>query len=144
MSVTDARELAVRVHGDQRDRDGSFHIDHVARVAQSVADDDAHQRVAWLHDVIEDSDLTPENLGGRLAPDELQALCLLTHDATAESYERYVQRIIDAPEAAGRLARAIKDADMLDNLRRCARDRDPAVAQYGHALAALWAASPRP
>jgi (p)ppGpp synthase/HD superfamily hydrolase len=69
MSVTDARELAVRVHGDQRDRDCSFHIDHVARVAQSVADDHAYQRVAWLHDVIEDSDLAPEDLDGRLVPE---------------------------------------------------------------------------
>lgn len=39
---------------------------------------------------------------------------------------------------AGELARAIKQADMLDNLRRCARDHDPAVLQYGRALAAMW------
>jgi hypothetical protein len=138
MSLTEARELAVRAHADQLDRDGSFHIVHVARVAASVAGDGPTQRVAWLHDVIEDSNLTAEDLERRLSADELQALKLLTHDTTAESYERYVKRIIDAPGAAGELAREVKQADLLDNLHRCARDHDPAVGQYGHALAALW------
>ena len=140
MSVTEARELAVRTHADQRDRDGSFHIGHVARVAEAVATDDAHQRVAWLHDVIEDSELTAQDLSDQLTADEIEALRLLTHDESEASYDDYVARIIGTPGAAGDLARAIKEADVLDNLRRCARDHDPAVAQYGHALAALWTA----
>jgi (p)ppGpp synthase/HD superfamily hydrolase len=140
MSLIEARELAVRAHGDQRDRDGSFHIDHVARVAEAVPADDPHQRVAWLHDVIEDSEMTVEDLAARLAADELQALSLLTHHDPKEPYDDYVGRIIRAPGEAGDLAREIKQADMLDNLRRCARDHDPRVAQYGRALAALWTA----
>lgn len=141
MSVTEARELAVQAHADQRDRDGSFHIGHVARVAEAVPPDDAHQRVAWLHDVIEDSKTTAEDLSSRLADDEIHALRLLTHDNPEESYDAYVRRIVGALGAAGDLARTIKQADMLDNLRRCARDRDPAVAQYGRSLAALWTAA---
>ena len=139
MCVTEARELAARAHGDQHDRDGSLHIDHVARVAEQVSADDAHQRVAWLHDVIEDSTLTIGDLEPRLTTAELEALRLLTHDHALGSYADYVQRIVDAPGPAGDLARAVKEADLLDNLRRCARDRDLAVAQYGQALAALWA-----
>ena len=142
MSVTDARELAVRKHEEQRDHDGSLHIHHVARVAETAPADDAHQRVAWLHDVIEDSDVTAGDLDGGLAADELQALVLLTHDDPDESYEDYVQRIIDAPGHAGDIARAVKEADLLDNLRRCARDRLPRVAQYAVALAALWSSEP--
>ena len=139
MSVTQARELAVRVHADQRDRDGSFHIGHVARVAEDVSTQGPYQRVAWLHDALEDSDLTAEDLRDQLAAAELDALVLLTHDDPKETYEDYVRRIIDAPGATGDLARAVKEVDMLDNLRRCARDRDVAVDQYGRALAALWA-----
>lgn len=143
MSVTEARELAVRAHSDQRDRDGSLHIAHVARVAESVPADDAHQRVAWLHDVIEDSDLLTTDLEPRLPSDELRALGLLTHDPV-EDYATYIQRIVATPGAAGMLARTIKQADMLDNLQRCARDHDPAVAQYAHALATLWTAHTAP
>ena len=141
MSVDEARELATRAHGAQRDRDGTLHIDHVARVAENVAADDAHRRVAWLHDVIEDCGLTVEDPELRLPEVERDALVLLTHDATVQSYAEYVQRVIDAPGEPGALARAVKEADMLDNLRRCARDHHVAVAQYGNALAALWAAT---
>ncbi|MFZ0089233.1 MAG: hypothetical protein WAL63_06995 [Solirubrobacteraceae bacterium] len=144
MSVTEARELAIRAHAGQRDRDGSFHIDHVARIAGTVPADDPHQRVAWLHDVLEDSNLTADDLGARLATDELQALLLLTHDNAVEPYDDYVGRIIGARGVAGDLARAVKQADMIDNLCRCVRDRDPALAQYGRALAALWAAPRNP
>ena len=45
MSVTEARDLAVRAHRDQRDRDGGLHIAHVARVAEVAAQSDACQRV---------------------------------------------------------------------------------------------------
>lgn len=139
ISVPEAREIAVRAHGDQRDRDGSFHIAHVARVAEGVADTHQYQRVAWLHDVLEDSDITVEELRDKLSAIELEALCLLTHDGR-EPYMRYVRRIIAAEGEPGRLARAVKQADMLDNLRRCAVGHDPAVAQYGEALRALWTA----
>jgi (p)ppGpp synthase/HD superfamily hydrolase len=57
MSVMEARELAVREHTDQRNRDGSLHVDHVARVADGVPLAAAYQRAAWLHDVLEDSDV---------------------------------------------------------------------------------------
>jgi (p)ppGpp synthase/HD superfamily hydrolase len=138
MSVTEARALAVKAHGDQRDRDGSFHVAHVARVAEASPGDDAHQRVAWLHDVIEDSDMTAADLADRLPAAELEAVQLLTHEESSVSYADYVATITAASGQAGELARAIKQADMLDNLKRCARDHDPAIAQYGRALAVLW------
>lgn len=136
--VSEAREIAVREHADQKDRDGSRHIDHVARVAAGVPDADEYQRVAWLHDVVEDSDVALEDLRDKLSPAEGEALRLLTRDET-ESYMRYVGRIIEAEGEAGVLARTVKQADMLDNLRRCVAGQDPAVAQYGEALGALWA-----
>ena len=142
MTVTDARALAVRAHGEQCDRDGHFHIDHVARVAAGVTSTDSLQRVAWLHDVIEDSDTTLDDLRGRLPEAELDALTLLTH-RDAIPYADYVEAIIAAPGEAGELARAVKESDMLDNLRRCATDHDPAIVRYGTALGALWTAHGR-
>jgi hypothetical protein len=126
MSVTDARDLATEAHADQRDRDGRLHIDHVMRVAESVPPTEAYQRVAWLHDVLEDSEIGVDELRRRLPEIEVDALLLLTHDRN-EPYVTYIARIVHAPGDAGSLARAVKEADMLDNLRRCALGRDPAI-----------------
>lgn len=139
MSVEEARELAVLAHGEQRDRDGSLHIDHVARVAAGAASSDAVQRVAWLHDVIEDTAVGVDDLRRRVSDSEVDALMLLTHDDPDESYDDYISRLLAAEGEAGELARAVKESDMLDNLRRCAAGRDPAISQYGRSLARLWA-----
>ena len=138
MTVSEARAPAERAHGNQRDRDGTFHIQHVARVAESVPHSDALQRVAWLHDVLEDTDVARDALGARLPDAEFEPLLLLTHDG-GDSYEDYLGRIAVAEGEAGSLARAVKEADMLDNLRRCSVARDPAVAKYARGLATLWA-----
>jgi (p)ppGpp synthase/HD superfamily hydrolase len=137
ISVVQARELAVRAHADQRDRDGSFHIAHVARVAEGVPGEAPYQRVAWLHDAVEDCALTVEELP--LPDAERGAIALLTHDER-EPYQQYIERLVMAAGQAGVLARSVKEADMLDNLRRCAEARDEAVAQYGRALARLRSA----
>ena len=142
MSVTEARALAVEAHGDQRDRDGSFHIQHVARVAEAVPRSDPHQRVAWLHDVLEDTQVEIDVLKQRLPAAEFAALTLLTHNSD-ETYDDYVARIASAEGESGGLARAVKEADMLDNLRRSALARDPAVGRYGRALATLWRSQTR-
>ena len=137
LTADEARELAVVAHGGQVDRDGSLHIDHVARVAGVAGSTEAFQRVAWLHDVMEDTDLDPEVLHRRLPEPEWQALCLLTHD-DAVSYDDYIDAIVRAGGDGGALARAVKESDLLDNLRRCCSARDGAVARYGGALARLW------
>lgn len=146
MSVAEARTLAREAHGDQRDRDGSLHVAHVERVVDGLgASGPAQQRVAWLHDVLEDTDLDEADLrAGGLPHAELQAVLLLTHDATELSYDEYIDRLVAAGGEAGRLARAVKEADMLDNLRRCVLARDPALEQYGRSLAKLWRLSAAP
>jgi hypothetical protein len=137
LTADEARELAVLAHDGQVDRDGSLHIDHVARVADVAGSTEAFQRVAWLHDVIEDTDLDPERLRRRLPETEWQALCLLTHD-DAVPYDDYIDTIIRADGDGGALARAVKESDLLDNLQRCCAARDGAVGRYGAALARLW------
>ena len=141
MTVLEARELAVHAHGDQLDRDGSYHIAHVARVADCSGSSEAYQRVAWLHDVIEDTNVDSAQLRKRLPGAEWAALCLLTHD-DATSYEDYIERIARADGDAGVLARSVKEADLLDNVRRCCAAGDAAIGQYGAALARLWRAHP--
>ena len=136
MDVTAAERLARRAHGGVVDRHGLLYIDHVARVASAVP---AETRVvAWLHDVVEDTDWTFEALRCAGASEEtLAALTLLTRTADV-TYAEYVQRIADACGGPGRLARLVKVADLRDNLSRPAGDGTQSLRRrYEQALVVL-------
>lgn len=136
MTVTEARLIAVEAHADQRDRDGSFHIHHVSRVAEKCNRAPYYQRVAWLHDVLEDvEDSENIDLGG-LPNDERDALEHLTRHE-GETYMDYIDNIAKAEGRAGAIARAVKRADLNDNLARCIRRKDPAMERYARAIVLL-------
>jgi hypothetical protein len=88
---------------------------------------------------MEDGGIDVDHLRARLPTAEVEAVVLLTRDPDGP-YQGYIDRLVAADGLAGNLARAVKQADLLDNLRRCAVARDPAVGQYGRALAKLWSA----
>jgi len=118
-----ARTIAETEHGSERDRFGDLLVEHLERVAAAVPPD--ARATAWLHDVLEHSDIDPAELCAEgLSDVELAALELLTRTPT-ELYELYVLRIAHATGAEGRLARAIKLADLDDHL---AHGRMPATA----------------
>src|SRR3954464_6319374 len=118
-----ARNIAHYSHGSERDRFGELVVEHVARVAAAVPQD--AEVTAWLHDVLEGSDTSPTELrADGLTSVELAALELLTRVPT-EVYELYVLRIAHAPGEEGRLARAVKVADLDDHL---AHERIPSTA----------------
>jgi hypothetical protein len=112
MTRARAIEIAHEAHNGQRDHDGTPHIQHVMRVVNMVPP--SAQIVAALHDVIEDTDVDPRP---QLAPVERDALALLTREPD-QTYAQYIQRLADAPGYPGALARRVKEADMVDNLRR--------------------------
>jgi hypothetical protein len=109
-----AQAIARAAHQGQQSNAGSPLFDHVRRVAAAVPE---HARVtAWLHDVLERTDLTISQLRVRgVTPVELSALVLLTRPE-GDDYRFYVQRIADAPGPAGALARVVKLADLDDHL----------------------------
>src|SRR3954447_18230004 len=109
-----ARSLAHAYHAYQRDRFGDLVVEHLARVAAAVPPD--AQATAWLHDLLEGSDADPAELCDEgLSDVELAALELLTR-TPSEVYELYALRIAHAPGEEGRLARAVKLADLDDHL----------------------------
>jgi hypothetical protein len=109
-----ARDVAQRLHGAQRTRFDELVVEHLARVGAAVPE--PARAVAWLHDALEGSPVTSYELQVYgLTVTELEALGLLTHVA-GESYELYVLRIARAHGEAGRLARAVKLADLEDHL----------------------------
>ena len=102
--------LAYDAHLGQTDKAGIPYILHPARVAADF-NTEAEACVAWLHDVVEDTDVTLQDI--RLAgygAFVCKALELLTHDKSVP-YMDYVRAIASNP-----VARAVKLADLRDNM----------------------------
>ena len=114
MNTPAARRLARRLHAGQVTRSGEPLIEHVERVAGSVA---GHARgLAYLHDVLERVEGAAEELLKLgLTDDERSVLALLTR-RPKESYRAYVLRIACADGQTGEIARTIKLADLDDHL----------------------------
>jgi hypothetical protein len=114
MDTAIARNIAHYSHAAQRDRFGEPLIEHVERIAAAVPEE--ARSVAFLHDVVEHSDTTLDELIDQgLTPVELAALDLLTRSET-ESFELHTLRIAHAAGPPGRLARTVKLADLEDHL----------------------------
>ena len=111
----DAEALARRAHRGQKDRAGKPYIRHVQRVAAMVADDNVQTRIAaWLHDVVEDTDTTLEQLAeAGYGSDVVHALRLLTRDRETDTYTDYIDRLARSRNA---IAIRVKRADLRDHL----------------------------
>ena len=108
-------EIAARAaHAGQVDKSGVDYTEHLKAVAGMCSTDD-EKTAAWLHDIIEDTPVGPQDLLNMGFPQHIvDAVLLLTH--THEStYVKYVTRIRDAPGYAGDLARTVKLADLKHN-----------------------------
>jgi (p)ppGpp synthase/HD superfamily hydrolase len=104
-----AIEIALHAHAGQKGKDGSPYILHPLRIMARMSAD-AERMAAVLHDVVEDSQVTLEDLRKAGFPEEvLTAVKLLTHEEGI-SYEDYVERLKPHP-----IARRIKLADLEDN-----------------------------
>lgn len=131
-----ARDIATRAHDGQLDRAGKPYIGHPAHVAAHV-EGDLTKAAAWLHDVIEDTPATFEDLqAAGICSEVIDALRLLTHDKSIP-YLDYVANLKANP-----IARAVKLADLHHNsdLTRLpvVTDKDRARAEkYARAIAIL-------
>jgi hypothetical protein len=109
-----ARAIAHDIHTGQCTRHGAAMSEHIERVGAAVPD--TARTVAFLHDVLERSPTSHDELvAGGLTGLEADALDLLTR-AAGESYELYVLRIAAKRGPAGRLARIVKIADLDDHI----------------------------
>jgi hypothetical protein len=126
MDAAAARRIAAAAHLGQRTRSGEPVFEHLARVAAAVPP--AACATAWLHDLLERSDVRVEDLCAQgLTAIERDALELLTRPEI-ESYELYALRIAHARGRAGDLARCVKLADLDDHILRAALPDDPPYA----------------
>jgi (p)ppGpp synthase/HD superfamily hydrolase len=102
--------IAAQAHLGQRDKGGAPYILHPLRMMMRMESEDA-MMAAVLHDVVEDSDWTLEQLRGEGFSEEvLQAVdCLTRRDD--ERYDEFVARAQVNP-----IARQVKIADLEDNM----------------------------
>ena len=104
-----ALRLCFEAHKDQLDKSGMPYVFHPFHLAEQMQDEETTV-AALLHDVVEDTDYTLDDLKEMgFSKEVTDALALLTHDP-AVPYMDYVASI-----KPNRIARAVKLADLAHN-----------------------------
>ena len=140
MLYTDLTKKALRLcfeaHRDQFDKSGLPYVFHPFHLAEQM-DTEETVCAALLHDVVEDTAYTLEDIAAMGFPKSVtDALALMTHD-DAVPYLEYVAKLKDNP-----IARRVKLADLQHNsdLSRLDRVDEKALARnekYRRAIALL-------
>ncbi len=103
-----AMKIAYDAHHGQLDKSGVPYVCHPIHLAEQMKTED-ECIVALLHDVVEDTDITFEQLEKEFSYTVIQALKLLTHDDSV-NYMDYVRNLKSNP-----IARNVKLADLHHN-----------------------------
>lgn len=103
-----AMTIAFNAHLGQYDKSGIPYVYHPIHLAEQM-DTEEEIIVALLHDVVEDTDITFEQLEKEFSEDVIDALKLLTHDRYVP-YMDYIRKLKDNP-----IAKKVKKADLLHN-----------------------------
>ena len=86
-----ALNTAYKAHEGQLDRSGLPYIFHPYHVAEQMKDETTCA-IALLHDVVEDTDMTLEELEKLFPPAVTEGVRLMTHDDSTDYFD-YVRRI---------------------------------------------------
>ena len=114
MTVEEILRVALDAHSGQKDLEGNPAILHVLAVGL-MGENELEQKVGFLHDVVEDTDLTIEDLRKMgVEEDVLEAVDLLTH-REGISYEDYVRNIL---LSGNEIAIQVKVNDLEQNGKR--------------------------
>lgn len=125
---TRALQRAAVAHGEQRNQhDGELYINHVIRVVEHLRKMGASPTVlavAWLHDVVEDTDVTLEDIRAEFGDeihDAVDAITHRKHEPRADYYARL---------GPNRTALIVKMSDGRDNTNPDRKARlDPATRE---------------
>lgn len=110
MNISKAEFIAKKAHEGQVDKAGEPYFNHPERVANNFAGEE-EVMVALLHDVVEDSEITLEQLKAEGFSDTvLEALDAITR-REGETYEEFICRVKE-----NTIALKVKLADLLDNM----------------------------
>jgi guanosine-3',5'-bis(diphosphate) 3'-pyrophosphohydrolase len=121
--ISEAADFAARRHtGQQRKGRGNEpYVNHLAEVANllstaSDATDTELVAAGWLHDTIEDTATTREELAQKFGERVATLVVEVTDDMTLPKQERRHKQVVDAPWKSPE-AKLIKIADKISNIR---------------------------
>lgn len=108
-NIQRALTICKQAHANQTDKSGKPYYLHPVHVAEQMQDE-ATTIAALLHDVVEDTSVTLQDLQNEgFAPEIIEAIGLLTHKKEVP-YFTYVENLKNNP-----IARAVKIADLTHN-----------------------------
>jgi len=116
-AVRKAEEIARKAHYTQKRWSGSPYIEHPKRVALSFNDFDC-RIVGWLHDVLEDTSITEQDLINSGIPRRLAGVVKILSRKKEETYYDFILRIKQNPTATKVKIADIED-NINDNLKEC-------------------------
>ena len=129
--IEKAKKIAAEYHKGMVDKYGNPYMEHLDRVADRVremeydfvdetSEIELYVATAYLHDIIEDTDCTREDLVALFPESVVEAIFRLTREE-GMTYAEYIERILSRwlvrrLALAGKIARVVKLADLLDHL----------------------------
>lgn len=130
-----AREFAIKAHGDQlygKEHPYSVHLDEVAEIVRTVTDVPEAIVVAYLHDVLEDTDTPADEILTEFGPFVLGQVMALTdpEGPNRKERKRILHERISTFDESYRVALMVKAADRLANIRQCHKTRHPLMDMY--------------
>ncbi len=145
--LADARAFALRAHDGQMygARPYSWHLEAVAELLAPYGAQ--AQVIAYLHDIVEDTAVSDDEVNARFGPFVGECVGLLTDAPGATRAERKAQTYARLATVSGpaELALVVKAADRLANVRSCVADRRQRLWEiYRHEHRAFRAAAYRP
>ena len=108
-----AAAWAAELHGEQVDRAGLPYTDHLRRVAERIRSAGVDTEItAWLHDTVEDTAASVDDVRRMFGPAVARSVELLTR-RPGRTYQEYIETVAASGDAA---ALAVKAADLDDHL----------------------------
>lgn len=138
MKTARALALAITAHWGERDKADKLAIWHPMRVGlrafrigRETGDGLRAMAVGFLHDTVEDTEVTLAEIRAKFGDDIADGVEAVTRHEEAETYKEFVHRSMKH-----RLGRIVKRADLLDNMNRDGPKTDP---KWHPAMRVKWA-----
>ncbi|WP_109078467.1 HD domain-containing protein [Aggregatibacter kilianii] len=108
---TRAELFAKSIHHNQMDKAGRPYVEHLQAVVNNLVEpSDEMMAVAWLHDSVEDTEITLNELSRYFGDTVSDAVSAITK-VKEEPYDKYLSRVKANP-----IARLVKIADLTHNM----------------------------